>query len=62
MLCCLLKKACKRINPGQTDLSRSMKDKWEIDRHLIELKEKFGAGNFGEVWKGESKLLRILEC
>ena len=61
MLCCLLKKACKLIKPGLTDLSRSMKDKWEIDRRLIELKEKLGAGNFGEVWKGELKWWKILE-
>lgn len=30
----------------------SHKDKWEIDRASLKLKEKLGAGQFGEVWEG----------
>lgn len=33
----------------------SYKDRWEIPREEIALKEKLGSGQFGDVWKGEWK-------
>ena len=35
------------------DLSRETKDAWEITRESLEFNTKLGAGQFGEVWKGE---------
>ncbi|KAK7503991.1 hypothetical protein BaRGS_00004723 [Batillaria attramentaria] len=46
-MCTQLVKPCPRIKPAATfhDL--------EIQREVITFKEKLGAGNFGEVWKGK---------
>ena len=52
-LCRNLKKACPRPKPVMDDLSRETKDAWEIPRESLEFNTKLGAGQFGEVWKGE---------
>jgi len=36
-----------------SDLSRETKDAWEIERESLQLMQRLGAGQFGEVWKGE---------
>ena len=43
-----LTKACGKSKPV-IDLT---KDAWEIDRSSLELSKRLGAGQFGEVWKG----------
>jgi len=53
-LCCKLSKPCPSKAPAMKDLSRETKDAWEIPRASLTLIEKLGAGQFGEVWKGES--------
>ena len=52
-LCCALTHPCLKPTPIISDLSYKTKDKWEIDRSSLQLSEKLGAGQFGEVWKGE---------
>lgn len=53
---------CPKLKPVMRDLSRKMKDKWEIDRRCLRMTEKLGSGNFGDVWKGlwnETKIVAI---
>lgn len=52
-LCCALSHPCSKPIPVISDLSYKTKDKWEIDRSSLILSEKLGAGQFGEVWKGD---------
>ena len=37
------------------DISRTTRDKWEIDRNTLTKLELLGSGNFGDVWRGEKK-------
>uniref|UniRef100_A0A0R3U6V2 non-specific protein-tyrosine kinase n=1 Tax=Mesocestoides corti TaxID=53468 RepID=A0A0R3U6V2_MESCO len=46
-LCCRLTKPCPRPPP----------DDWEISRSSLVLQERLGAGQFGEVWRGQLLLL-----
>jgi len=55
-LCCKLTRPCARNKPVIWDLSRAARDKWEIDRDSLEFRERLGAGQFGEVWKGEDNI------
>jgi len=40
------------MQPVTKDLSRQLRDAWEIDRSNLEFLKVLGRGNFGEVWKG----------
>ncbi|KAE9555743.1 hypothetical protein FO519_001095 [Halicephalobus sp. NKZ332] len=51
-LCGQLTFPAPKIAPSRKDLSRDTQENWEIARDQLELKEKLGDGNFGEVWKG----------
>ncbi|XP_052776319.1 tyrosine-protein kinase SRK2-like isoform X2 [Mya arenaria] len=51
-LCRSLVAPCSRAAPVMVDLSRDTKDAWEIDRNSLQLAQRLGAGQFGEVWKG----------
>ncbi|XP_013406851.1 tyrosine-protein kinase SRK2 isoform X5 [Lingula anatina] len=51
-LCYHLTSPCKKPAPQMWDLSPETKDKWEIPRNQLELVQKLGSGQFGEVWKG----------
>lgn len=51
-LCCALTRPCIKAKPQMWDLSRELRDKWEIDRNSLEFSDRLGAGMFGEVWKG----------
>nr|XP_002125218.1 tyrosine-protein kinase SRK2 [Ciona intestinalis] len=52
-LCIKLSSPCKKLEIPQTaGLSHDLADKWEIDRKSIELKNKLGEGQFGEVYEG----------
>lgn len=42
-----------RIAPTRPDLSHETQQNWEIPRHQLQLKQKLGDGNFGEVWYGK---------
>lgn len=42
-----------RIAPTRPDLSHETRQNWEIPRNQIQLKQKLGDGNFGEVWFGK---------
>lgn len=53
-LCYRLARACPKPNPMLVDMSRGMKDKWEVPRHEIKLLTEIGKGNFGTVHKGAS--------
>ena len=53
-LCSRLMKACPKPRPVMIDLSRETRDQWEIPRSSLEFDNKLGAGQFGEVWKGDS--------
>jgi fyn-related kinase len=39
--------------PVRPDLSHETQQNWEIPRHQLQLKQKLGDGNFGEVWYGK---------
>lgn len=52
-LCCRLSQPYPRPPPFLSDLSRRTKDHWEIERSSLVLLERLGAGQFGEVWRGE---------
>ena len=54
-LCCRLTQPYPRPPPFLSDLSRRTKDDWEIPRSALVLQERLGAGQFGEVWRGEWK-------
>jgi tyrosine-protein kinase Src len=59
-LCCQLTKPCARQQPrdGRSNaLEYATRDQYEIPRSQITLMKKLGAGNFGEVWKGEEPRL-----
>eukprot|EP00045_Choanoeca_perplexa_P007890 m.72484 g.72484 ORF g.72484 m.72484 type:complete len:499 (+) comp14266_c0_seq1:132-1628(+) len=52
-LCDVLRSACKPLEqPVLNDLSHTTKDQWEIPRSSIQLQDRLGAGQFGEVWRG----------
>ncbi|WAR23125.1 FYuncharacterized [Mya arenaria] len=51
-ICGSLVAPCSRAAPVMVDLSRDTKDAWEIDRNSLQLAQRLGAGQFGEVWKG----------
>lgn len=46
-----LEKPCGKSKP----VIALSKDAWEIDRESLELSKRLGAGQFGEVWKGNVK-------
>ncbi|ELU07021.1 hypothetical protein CAPTEDRAFT_204626 [Capitella teleta] len=50
-LCHVLSNPCPKTTPTLNDLSHSTRDKWEIERSTIELKQMIGKGQFGEVHK-----------
>ena len=52
-LCCRLTFPAPRIAPTRPDLSHETQQNWEIPRHQLQLKQKLGDGNFGEVWYGK---------
>ena len=56
-LCRELNSPCPRAAPVMNDLSRDTKDAWEIDRASLQLMQRLGAGQFGEVWKGKGWLI-----
>lgn len=51
---------CPKPLPVTSDLSYKTKDQWEIARSSIVLIERLGAGQFGEVWRGELTAIPIL--
>lgn len=52
-LCTTLTQACPHTEQPQTSgLSYDTKDQWEIPRSSIQLRQRLGAGQFGEVWAG----------
>jgi hypothetical protein len=52
-LCGQLTFPAPKIAPTRPELSRETQNNWEIPRDQLQLKEKLGDGNFGEVWKGK---------
>ncbi|KAI6218058.1 Tyrosine-protein kinase [Aphelenchoides besseyi] len=52
-LCTQLSFPAPRAAPVRPDLSSETQVNWERPRHEIQLKEKLGDGNFGEVWRGK---------
>jgi len=52
-LCCKLTYAAPKVAPQRTDLSSDTKNNWEIPRNELQLVEKLGDGNFGEVYYGK---------
>ncbi|KAH7693583.1 serine/threonine-protein kinase RIO3, partial [Aphelenchoides avenae] len=52
-LCRQLTYPAPRIAPTRPDLSHETQQNWEIPRHQLQLKQKLGDGNFGEVWYGK---------
>ena len=53
-LCHRLVRACQKPQPVTWDMSRQTKDQWEIPRPSLQFVERLGAGQFGEVWRGET--------
>ena len=51
---------CARTEKPFNDLSRQVRDHWEIDREQITFLEKLGSGHFAQVWKGMRLILRKL--
>ena len=52
-LCTNLTRVCPQGAQPQTEgLSYNTKDAWEISRTSLQLRQRLGAGNFGEVWAG----------
>ncbi|XP_048825037.1 tyrosine-protein kinase Fgr isoform X1 [Lagopus muta] len=51
-LCCRLAVPCPKGTPKLADLSVKTKDVWEIPRESLQLLQKLGNGQFGEVWMG----------
>lgn len=52
-LCSNLTKICpKNDQPTMHSLSHNTKDQWEIPRSSLQLRQRLGAGQFGEVWAG----------
>ncbi|XP_065183218.1 tyrosine-protein kinase SRK2-like [Sycon ciliatum] len=52
-LCSTLTKICpKNDQPTMHSLSHNTKDQWEISRSSLQLRQRLGAGQFGEVWAG----------
>lgn len=52
-LCYNLTQVCPQGAQPQTEgLSYNTKDAWEIPRSSLQLRQRLGAGNFGEVWAG----------
>ncbi|POI21728.1 hypothetical protein CIB84_014525, partial [Bambusicola thoracicus] len=49
-LCCRLAVPCPKGTPKLADLSVKTKDVWEIPRESLQLLQKLGNGQFGEVW------------
>lgn len=49
-LCTRLDKPCRTQKPQKP----WWQDEWEVPRESLKLVEKLGAGQFGEVWMGES--------
>lgn len=49
-LCTRLGKPCRTQKPQKP----WWQDEWEVPRESLKLVEKLGAGQFGEVWMGES--------
>ncbi|EEZ99753.2 tyrosine-protein kinase Src64B [Tribolium castaneum] len=54
-LCHVLSKPCPKPQPTMWDLGPTYRDKWEIPREEIQLIQRLGRGNFGEVWYGKWK-------
>ena len=52
-LCHKLTMVCPKPKPVMEDLSRETKDDWEIPRESLTFEKRLGAGQFGEVWKGQ---------
>jgi len=55
-LCCQLTKPCPKPTPkeGRSNaLEYATRDQYEIPKSQITMMRKLGAGNFGEVWKGQ---------
>ena len=54
-LCCRLAVPCPKGTPKLADLSVKTKDVWEIPRESLQLLQKLGNGQFGEVWMGRAR-------
>ena len=59
-VCYPLRYPCPKQKPDVYDLSIETRDHWEIAPEHIDLKNKIGQGQFGEVWKGNSFAFHIL--
>ena len=57
-LACMLTIACPKITPATKSMG---KDVWEIPRESLTLDKRLGAGQFGEVWKGEFTALLFVK-
>ncbi|KAK6180518.1 hypothetical protein SNE40_012659 [Patella caerulea] len=52
-LCRQLTDPCPKPKPVMDDLSKETRDDWEIPRETLTFGKRLGAGQFGEVWKGQ---------